>query len=136
MATEPLPLFIYGTLLPGQSNFGTFLEDRILRCEPAVTEGLLYYIREGDYPYVIPGSGCVKGALVVLAPQTRDQTLRDLDQLEDYDPSNEKESLYLRRKTLITLKSGERRQAWIYYWNGPSCAGELLPEGDFTVRGS
>ena len=41
--------------------------------------------------------------------------LEIVDHIENYDPENEKQSLYLRRKGLCNLDD-IRKQVWFYFW--------------------
>jgi gamma-glutamylcyclotransferase (GGCT)/AIG2-like uncharacterized protein YtfP len=133
-AEARLPVFVYGTLRPGEKNYPLFLAGKTRDETPATTEGQLFFVRDGGYPYVLPFSGRVVGALVDLLPSVYDQTLNQLDLLEEYDPRNEAASLYLRRPCIVTAAEGSRRTAWIYFWNGPERAGEKIESGDFQDR--
>ena len=132
-----LPVFVYGTLRPGQKNYFPFLGGRILRETPATIEGRLFYVRGEGYPYLLPGGGIVRGDLVELRPEKYDQTLRELDDLEEFDPQDEPESIYLRRRGRVTPEEGKDVVAWVYFWNLKEDAGERVESGDFRdVAGS
>ncbi len=131
--TEPkLPVFVYGTLSPGLKNYPRFLQGRTLQEIPARVRGRLYFVSDGGYPYVLPEEGEVVGSLVELDPAQYDQTLASLDLLEEYDPQDEAQSIYLRRLTDVFLADGSCRPAWIYYWNELQVVGELVEGGDFA----
>lgn len=134
MNEDHLPVFVYGTLRPGEKNYPLFLQGKTRRETPAFAEGRLFFVRDGGYPYVLPGDGRVAGDLMELTPATYDATLSGLDRLEDYHPQEEAGSLYLRRSCSVTVASGRRRMAWIYFWNGPAEAGDRIPSGDFRRR--
>lgn len=134
MTGERLPVFVYGTLRPGEKNYPRYLAGRTV-CEVAATaEGQLYFVADGGYPYVQPGGFRVAGELVYLDPSRYEETLRGLDALEEYDPDDEAHSVYLRRRTVVTLANGNRSPAWIYYWNCPRIVGTRIPSGDFRDR--
>ncbi len=131
--TEPkLPVFVYGTLRPGQKNYPRLLQGRTLREFPARVHGRLYFVSNGGYPYVLPEDGTVWGDLVELEPEHYDETLQELDLLEEYDPQDEAQSVYLRRPTEVFLDDGRCRLAWIYYWNAFQILGDLVESGDFA----
>lgn len=130
--SEPeLPVFVYGTLRPGQKNFLPFLGGRVLRTVPASIEGRLYFVRDGGYPYLLPEPGRVAGDLAFLDPRLREETLGGLDSLEEYDPLDEDHSIYLRRQAKVTLADGGHVTAWVYYWNCPDIQGIWISSGDF-----
>jgi gamma-glutamylcyclotransferase (GGCT)/AIG2-like uncharacterized protein YtfP len=124
-----LPVFVYGTLRPGQKNYRQYLQGRTLREEPALCRGRLYFVEEGGYPYLTPEAGEVRGELMTLLPETYAQTLAGLDELEEYCPRNEAGSVYLRRMTAVSVE-GKQVRAWTYYWNRP-VTGVLVVSGDF-----
>lgn len=128
-----LPLFVYGTLRPGESNYVRLLAGRTLLEKAAVISGSLYYVPEEDYPYLLAGSERVQGDLLILAEESYAATLQAVDRLEDYDPLRESTSLYLRRTHPVNC-DGEEILAWVYFWNSLEMPGRLLAEGDFRLR--
>ncbi|MFA7536830.1 MAG: gamma-glutamylcyclotransferase family protein [Desulfuromonadales bacterium] len=129
---EPLlPVFVYGTLRPGGKNYPRYLQGTTAREEEATVAGELYFVADGGYPYLSPGEGTVRGELMEILPSLYRRTLRRLDALEDYDPTDEAGSLYLRRRATVRTAQGECREAWVYYWNCPTICGEKIPDGDF-----
>lgn len=131
---ENLPVFVYGTLRPGQKNYPRYLRGRTRRERSATISGQLYFVEDGGYPYLTPGRGEVFGDLMELCPSRCEEVLREVDRLEDYDPLDEEHSVYLRRKTEADLGNGERVTAWVYYWNRPEVKGKRIFSGDFTRR--
>lgn len=134
MTVEKIPVFVYGTLRPGEKNYPHYLAGRTVSEMPATAEGQLYFVADGGYPYVAPGPGTVSGELIHLDPRHYEQTLQAIDELEEYDPGDETNSIYLRRRTSVTLPDGRYTAAWIYYWNCPSIAGTRIASGDFRDR--
>lgn len=132
-SSEHLPVFVYGTLRPGQKNYARFLAGRTTEELPATVPGHLYIAEEGGYPFLQPGEGWVIGTLMVLAPDQYVTTLKQLDHLENYDPENEATSLYLRRRTKAILTDDSRAPAWVYYWNRPWLIGRRIKNGDFST---
>jgi gamma-glutamylcyclotransferase (GGCT)/AIG2-like uncharacterized protein YtfP len=129
-----LPIFVYGTLRPGEKNYPRHLAGRTVGEVAATAAGLLYFVADGGYPYLEPGPGWVAGELVYLDQRRYEQTLREIDALEEYDPADEAHSVYLRRRATVTLPDGSRTPAWIYYWNCPQIVGVRIACGDFRHR--
>lgn len=135
MPQEQLPVFVYGTLRPGEKNHRRYLGGRTTRIVPAVARGELRFVSGEGYPCVTPGEGIVKGELIFLAPDRYEETLHRLDELEEYDEGSEEKSVYLRRRAAVTLPDGSSAEGWIYYWNRPQTVGERIESGDFKTRG-
>ncbi len=129
--TIRFPVFVYGTLRPGEKNYPRYLGGRTSRERPGTIRGELYFVRDGGYPYVAEGDSIVRGDVMEIDPALYHQTLRALDELEEYDPENEAESVYLRRRTAVRLDDGADVIAWTYYWNCPQIVGERVESGDF-----
>lgn len=107
LSTEPIPLFAYGTLQPGQSRWAA-IQHLVQGTEPA--EALARRIDTGfGYPGVVDlGKGCTTGTLLIPHEDTYHEFLRLLDSIEGHP------SLFTR--TLIQVQTGQL--AWIYAWNG------------------
>lgn len=133
MSERRLPIFVYGTLRPGASSYERLLAGRTQKEQPAWMRGLLFWVKEENYPYLTEGPGRVRGELIDLQPEDYEALLAALDRFEDYHPARPQASLYLRRPAEVTLANGETRPAWVYVWNGPDGAGEPLPGGDFLA---
>ncbi len=129
-----LPMFIYGTLLPGETNYDAFLRGKTLCERKASVRGELYLAQDGDYPALLPGKEEVCGLLVELRPECVEETLQALDILEEYFPAHEEISVYLRRKAEIRLEDGTTTYAWVYFWSGLEKKGARIASGDFLLR--
>jgi gamma-glutamylcyclotransferase (GGCT)/AIG2-like uncharacterized protein YtfP len=91
MAIEVLPIFVYGTLRRGECRQGVWPRPPV-RIEDACTCGTLYDL--GVHPALLPGDGvpgdgvpgdrCVRGELWHIAAADLPETLRVLDEVEDY----------------------------------------------------
>jgi len=79
---SPLKVFVYGTLKPGECNYQRYCTGFVVAAEPAVARGQLFALPVG-YPAMTPGDGLVHGVLLSFASPA---ILRNLDELEDYDP--------------------------------------------------
>lgn len=129
-----MPVFVYGTLRRGEKNYPRYLAGRTIAELPGTVAGELFFVADGGYPYLSPGKGRVHGELMVLDPRQYAATLRSLDELEEYDPQNEANSVYLRRRAMVLLAGGSDRLAWVYYWNLAELQGRPIASGDFRNR--
>lgn len=125
-AETTLPIFVYGTLRPGDVGFvETGLVGRVECLGIAQVCGTLYHL--GDYPgLVLGGSGLVTGELLL----PRDEgVLPLLDEYEMYDPANEKGSEYLRVRVGLFRPS---LSCWIYVYNRPLDNTPIIPGGEWS----
>ncbi|WP_331445776.1 gamma-glutamylcyclotransferase family protein [Streptomyces xanthochromogenes] len=138
-AEPPLPLFVYGTLRPGERYHRRFLDGRTRSERPALLTGALLYDGPG-YPYALPGDGTITGTLIELEPADHPQLLAALDELEEYVGPGHPRNLYDRlvREALV---EGRPVRSWVYL-AAPRLARELLasgtpiPGGDWLTRPS
>lgn len=132
-------VFVYGTLMQGQSRGGLILAACPRRIVPARTPGRLVDL--GDYPGLIPSrrSGqWVYGECAEFdepASQTFAYLLAQLDFVEEYSPTAEAHSLYLRRSVPVVLEDGTERWAWAYIYNRPYDPRGIIRSGDWRRRG-
>jgi gamma-glutamylcyclotransferase (GGCT)/AIG2-like uncharacterized protein YtfP len=77
-----LPLFVYGTLMPGHLRWSV-LEPHALSWRPAAVEGHLYDTGEG-WPAAVfaPGEDLVRGWAVDLDPAVVEVVMAHLDEVE------------------------------------------------------
>lgn len=125
------PLFVYGTLRPGQGNHG-LLAGRTVQEEPARAPGVALYGWGLPYAVPFPGASTV-GTLVTITPDLYWDVLIDLDRLEGYRPDRPDRSHYLRRPRTVLTTAGATHTAWVYL-AGPSFnpAGmRRIPSGDW-----
>ncbi|GHF06033.1 gamma-glutamylcyclotransferase [Streptomyces morookaense] len=109
-----LPVFVYGTLRPGQCNHDLFLRGRTTAVRPARLHGAVLYEGPG-YPYAVADpAGDVLGEIITLAPADYRHVLAALDVLENHMPGDPA-SLYDRVEREVRLTgSGEAVRAWVY----------------------
>jgi len=95
-----LPLFVYGTLMPGHLRWAV-LEPHAVGWRPAAVEGHLYDTGQG-WPAAVftPGDDLVRGWAVDLHPDVADVVLAHLDEVEGVDQG-------LFRRVEVTLLGGE-----------------------------
>jgi gamma-glutamylcyclotransferase (GGCT)/AIG2-like uncharacterized protein YtfP len=78
--SDPLRLFVYGTLKPGEANFDRYCRTAI-SAQPAWVQGQLYALNLGYPGLVLGGSELVVGVLLEFADPG---VLAAIDELEDY----------------------------------------------------
>jgi gamma-glutamylcyclotransferase (GGCT)/AIG2-like uncharacterized protein YtfP len=112
------PFFVYGTLRPGEANYGRYLAGRTTAEEPASLPGAALY-SPGPYPFLVVAADLARldeqvyGEVIDVEPRSYAAVLHTLDDLEGYAP-NVRNNLYERILMSVHLASGVRRQAWIY----------------------
>ncbi|WP_405831825.1 gamma-glutamylcyclotransferase family protein [Streptomyces sp. NBC_01176] len=133
-----LPIFVYGTLRPGEHNHDLFLRGRTLSERPATMRGIVLYDGPG-YPYAVEEpAGVVHGELVAALPETYAELLGALDRLEEYVPGDPR-NLYERVVRDVTRADGTATRAWVYVAAPAVTArlrahGRLVPGGDWRER--
>lgn len=132
-----LPVFVYGTLRPGQANYRALLAGRTSAENRGWAERLAMYSL-GSFPVASPApGGRIAGHLITLRPRVYRRVLRHLDDLEGYtgDPRT---SLYIRRTWPVTAEHGPTQRAWIYVAGPDIDVAELPPvsTGDWLFRSS
>jgi gamma-glutamylcyclotransferase (GGCT)/AIG2-like uncharacterized protein YtfP len=127
------PVFVYGTLRPGQGNYQRLLVGRSVRESPAIVIGLALY--GTGFPYAVPQPGArVVGELITINPDQYVEVLDDLDALEGYRAEQQSRSHYIRvTRSVIAhcaLPGGGTWEAfhtaWIYL-AGPGVRAGTLP---------
>ncbi|MFG2094418.1 gamma-glutamylcyclotransferase family protein [Streptomyces sp. NPDC048612] len=136
--TERLPFFVYGTLRPGEVNYGPTLRGRTAAEEPARIGGALLYDGPG-YPYATagPADAVVHGALIRPRDTDYDEVCTLLDRLEGYTPGDRRNH-YERVATEAVCPDGRTVRAWVYLAAGPLAArlratGTPLAGGDWPA---
>jgi gamma-glutamylcyclotransferase (GGCT)/AIG2-like uncharacterized protein YtfP len=134
MTSADLPIFVYGTLRPGQANHGWALRGRTVTAEPAVLPGAVLYAGPG-YPYAVRapegGGAAVHGDLIHPAPEQHAAVLADLDRLEGTE--------YERVAAAVRRRDGTTVRAWVYLATAPLAArlrttGTPIAGGDWLRR--
>ena len=133
-STKQLPIFSYGTLMPGQPNYYVW-EYYVQEAEPALFNGgQLHHL--GHFPMLSEGGdGVVHGFLVTITPSVYEECLVDLDVLENYRPDDLANSLYHRVERQITLSRGRNVAAWVYVGNPTiSARYPIIASGDWRQQ--
>lgn len=131
------PLFVYGTLRPGQRGHARLLAGRTLWECPAVLHG--HQLLDGGLPLAAPAEGDrrVVGELVGIAPAHYDEVLFALDRLQLGDAG----SPYVRAERPVHYHDASGREvtttAWVYLASPDALerlAGTLraVPHGDWS----
>jgi gamma-glutamylcyclotransferase (GGCT)/AIG2-like uncharacterized protein YtfP len=87
--SQQRPVFVYGTLLPGQPNWERLLGGRTERVLAGSLPGVVL-LDCGDYPAAVErsGAGGAAGEAVWIRPGAWAAVLAALDHLEGYDPAD------------------------------------------------
>jgi gamma-glutamylcyclotransferase (GGCT)/AIG2-like uncharacterized protein YtfP len=89
------PVFVYGTLRPGQGNYRYLLAEHATEDRPARVRG--YALYGAGFPYAVRERGSViQGAVVWIDPAAYIETLEGLDRLEGFRPDRPGQSHYVR----------------------------------------
>jgi gamma-glutamylcyclotransferase (GGCT)/AIG2-like uncharacterized protein YtfP len=124
-------LFLYGTLLPSEApeEIASIVK-RFRRLGSAHVRGRLYDF--GDFPGAVldPSSRTmIHGELVVLPSDKR--ILQALDRYEEFDASDLKNSLFVRKRAKIRMADGSTCEGWIYVYNRHPGKAKLVRGGDY-----
>lgn len=115
-----LPIFVYGTLMPGFPNFKKYLKGRVRKATHASTKGKMYSVNS-HFPAVVEGNNIIKGYLLYL---------EDIDVLEKLDELEG--CLYSRVIVETFLNNGKPIFAWMYLWVLPTDQYLEIPNGDWA----
>lgn len=144
-ATGRLPVFVYGSLRVGESNYLRLVEGNTEREVAAVLPGhrmYRYEIYSGIYPCVSDAGPeeAVPGDLLYLPDDIYEPVLAALDELEMYDPATHS-GPYLRvKRTAFALDDAEQAhpiEAWVYHASPDTLASRApddhIPGGDWVA---
>ncbi len=109
-------LFVYGTLMPGESNY-RLIERYVRSARAGCIEGVLVDL--GAFPALIAGDGIARGVVLELD----DKAMAITDRLEGVHPDQNR-SLYLRKEVSVQLDDGQKMQEWTYEYANPSTIGD------------
>lgn len=109
-------VFVYGTLMRGESNHEFFLSDDWFISRAIVAGFDMYDI--GYYPGIIPGEGNVLGELYEVS----------VDAIENLDSLEGEGSLYIRKCVTAIKENGEAAFASIYIYNHDVDGLKMIPK--------
>lgn len=112
-ASRQLPVFVYGTLRPGQPNWKRLLSGRTERVVAGRLSGAVL-LDCGHYPAAVerPGPGLVVGEVVWMKPVAWPMVLSALDDLEGYS-AGDPDRLYDRVVRPVETADGPV-DCWVY----------------------
>ncbi|MCB0044447.1 MAG: gamma-glutamylcyclotransferase [Caldilineaceae bacterium] len=123
-STQP-PLFVYGTLRPGQRAFPRYA-DAVLRTRPGILANAALY-DAGRYPIAAPASdAAVRGEIVWLATADYAAVLQDLDEYEGDE--------YARVIRTVRSAAGKAIDCWVYLGDAAYAARYPRIPGDDWIR--
>ena len=125
-------LFLYGTLKPNKAA-GDIAEtvQRLRPLGPATVPGRLYDF--GDYPGAVIDQSArtsIKGELCELPSDG--STLKSLDEYEEFNTADRKNSLFVRARAIADLNDGRRLTVWVYVYNRDPGGARLIVSGDYS----
>jgi gamma-glutamylcyclotransferase (GGCT)/AIG2-like uncharacterized protein YtfP len=124
-------LFSYGTLQPDLAPAEIApLVRKFRRVGRGYIHGFLYDF--GDYPGAVLGKTQQRVWGQVFVFPDDPELLRQLDEYEEFDPSNLKHSQFVRQKCGAVLATGRAIQAWVYVYNRPPGSAPRIENGDFA----
>lgn len=130
MTDNPSLLFIYGTLLLKNNEFGAYLQNKCKVLSKGRIKGTLY--DAGEYPGAIvdDSGGYVYGSIYTLADG--DEVLKTLDEYEGISINDPQPHEYLR--LLIPVETeADTITCWVYVYNWPVDALTIIEGGDYLA---
>jgi gamma-glutamylcyclotransferase (GGCT)/AIG2-like uncharacterized protein YtfP len=122
-------LFIYGTLLNKQNEFGAYLNRNCSFYADGKFKGRLYDV--GEYPGAVldaDGSDYVYGKVYLL--NNTDDVLDRLDDYEGFGPEQDQPNLFVRELTNIKTANA-LIVCWVYLYNLPIDGFKLIASGKY-----
>lgn len=125
-------LFLYGTLKPNEAEVDVAnVVKSLRRVGSGTVPGRLYDF--GDYPGAVidhSAKTSIKGELFELPHD--DSALKALDDYEEFNRTDRKNSLFIRIRTVATLQGGRRLNAWVYVYNRNPGSARQIASGDYS----
>ena len=117
-----LPFFVYGTLLPGQTNYFLWRE-AIVEWQPAVLRGARLYDL-GLFPMLVDApEGEARGLLVRVRPSSYHAALWLLDRLEGVELAGWGDLGFRRLRRIVRSWGAPPAVAWVYVGRTAAVAG-------------
>ncbi len=129
MAASTSYLFVYGTLLNRQNEFGAYLQANCTFYADGKFKGRLYDI--GEYPgAVLDESSNIYVYGKVFSLNNTNEVLIQLDAYEGYGPDEEQPNLFVRKMVSVET-TGEILDCWVYLYNLPINNLLTIPNGKY-----
>jgi gamma-glutamylcyclotransferase (GGCT)/AIG2-like uncharacterized protein YtfP len=127
-------IFVYGTLK--QELLGEVMP----HIKPYIEFGDKGYVKGrlfdlGEFPGAKPtrlNNKKVQGQLLSIKPGFESKVLNELDEYEEYNPSDADSSLFKRKKVKVFTK-GTLKDAWIYWYNKPVSKKDEINDGVYKT---
>jgi gamma-glutamylcyclotransferase (GGCT)/AIG2-like uncharacterized protein YtfP len=141
---QPLPFFVYGTLLSGAGHqMGALLREHARLIGPGSFQGRLYIVPDPDdpsnaYPGAVPSGAIgdrVHGELYQITGD-QDRLLAALDQFELCGPEHPEPHEFLSRQITVELADGTRLRAKTYLYTWDVSQARPVPGGRYTENGA
>lgn len=125
-------LFVYGTLM-----------DEYAPPKIAETVKKLKYVGKGfvygrlydlsEYPGAILDDSTDKKVFGrVYRLPGEESILQNLDEYEEFFPHQSSPSLFVRKKTVVSLESGRKINCWIYEYNKDITSAQMIESGEYS----
>ena len=123
-------LFVYGTLRRAVGHsMGQVLAKYAEYAGPATFRGRLYRI--ADYPGAVPSEDPADRVFGEVHGLIDPAVLAELDAYEGIGPDFPQPTEYVRHLETVSLADGRQVRAWVYLYNRPVTALELIANGNF-----
>ncbi|QYR22413.1 gamma-glutamylcyclotransferase [Paenibacillus sp. sptzw28] len=111
-----ISLFVYGTLLTGESNHHV-VAPYLIATEPGAVQGKLYNV--GPYPALVLSKSRAAGVIVGEWMTVSESGLPALDQLEHFYAPGDSRNEY-ERVRVVDIDGNREGWVYVYVWRDPS----------------
>ena len=122
-------LFIYGSLLEIDNEFGLYLKQHAIIYNPGKFKGKLYDV--GEYPGAVhlPDTDYkVHGIIITL--NNVEETLKYIDDYEGFGDDQLQPNLFIRKLLIVQTNDGNVK-CWVYLYNHPTTYLKQILSGDY-----
>jgi gamma-glutamylcyclotransferase (GGCT)/AIG2-like uncharacterized protein YtfP len=131
--SESTLLFVYGSLMNGMEADDLLRRMGARLIGRAAIQGKLVDL--GEFPGVVKSSNPKDVVFGELYEVPENQAFHELDEYEEFTPSDPRRSLFIRELTLTRLvdDAHEPVEAWVYFYNpqADSSPGRRIRSGDY-----
>lgn len=127
---DPGGIFVYGTLMRGETRYGILREFGVECALLADTPGRLLDL--GTFPGLVPDEKdgrFVRGELIRCRDHER--LLRRLDEIEGFRGPGREDNLFERKVVPVGMLDGHVREAWAYVYARPAGGAPVIASGDW-----